>query len=127
MPTSLNLLQRKLAARVSYLDSAFDRHIVSRVTKRRIDRFALQEGLVSALWQAWGNFCRETIIRSAQGAYTRAGELTTCGFSAHTEAEIAFIARQLSNKATVNRGKALRGNHEEPTWGDPNKLNLIVN
>ncbi len=125
MPTSLKTIKNKLAVRVRALDAAFDRHIITPVTVRRIDRFALQEGLISALWQAWGRFCRDAIIRSVQGALTEQGTLTTSIYSARRDMEVAYIALQLSRNQTVGNVKALSGSYQEPTWGDAIKLNRI--
>ncbi len=126
MPTSLDALHLKLAVRVRSLDKAFDRHITKPKVFSRIDRFALHEGLVSPLWQAWCWFCRNTIICSAKGAHTALGVLTTSGYSQYQEMEIAYIAKKFSQNQSVGRVRSLRGNHQEPTWGDAEKLNRMA-
>lgn len=126
MPISLESLQTKLAARVSTLNSAFDRSIVSRGATRRVDRHALQEGLISALWQSWGGFCRATILHSASGNATVAGVAVTSPYAGRPDAEIAWIAKRLAEQAGVANIRALTAMREEPTWGDVTKLNLIT-
>ncbi len=126
MPTSLDVIQKKLNRRLSVLDSGFDRHLIEPVAVQRVDKFALQEGYVSALWQAWCGFCRELLIQSAQGSITRSGIVTTSPHSGLGEMEIAYVAKRLSNNVAVNRIRPLTGSHQEHTWGDLSKLNLVA-
>lgn len=125
MPILLDAIRRRLASRISTLDHAFDRHAVNGV-QRRTDRSAMQEGLVSALWQAWCAFCRDTVLASALGATTSQGTQVTSPYVGRTEMEICYIARQLAQKHSVSTIKSLGGRHLEPTWGDLNRLNLIL-
>lgn len=125
MPTSLNKIRAKFLRRLQVVDSAFERHLVTPVVKLRADRYALQEGLISHLWQYWNIFCRELVLASTQGALTKAGALTTSPYSANTEAEVAYVARKLSRRENIGTIRALSGSHLEPTWGDVAKLNLI--
>ena len=126
MPTSLDAVRQKLCSRVRILDSAFDRHVRLYSSKKRIDRFALQEGLVSTLWQSWCAFCRATLIGSATGIISGSGQQITSPYAGHSDMEIAYVAKVLSDGHQVNRIKALKGSHQEPTWGDLNKVNLIA-
>ena len=126
MPISLESLQVKLAGRVNTLNSAFDRSITSREGTRRVDRNALQEGLISALWQAWGAFCRATILHSASGNATVAGVTVTSPYAGRSDPEIAWIAKRLAERNSVANIRALAAMREEPTWGDVSKLNLIT-
>jgi hypothetical protein len=125
MPILLEAVRRRLISRISVLDRAFDRHAVAGV-RRRTDRSAMQEGLVSAIWQAWCAFCRETILASALGTTTSAGAPVSSPYVGRTEMEVCYVARQLALKVPVTTIKALGGRHMEPTWGDLGKLNLIV-
>lgn len=126
MATSLDTIRRKLLARTRSLDLAFERHALAPIFKVRTDRFAVQEGLLSSLWQSWCTFCRETIISSAQGISTKTGHKTTSPYAGNSEMEIAFVARELSQKRVVNAVKILPARHLEPTWGDLVKINLIA-
>lgn len=126
MTISLDGLRDKLQRRLKVLDSGFDRHVLDPVAVRRADKFALQEGYVSALWQAWCSFCRELIIHSAQGARTRSGTTTTSPHSALGEMEIAYVAKRLSNGNPINRITPLAGSHQEHTWGDLSKVNVVA-
>ncbi|MEM1040399.1 MAG: hypothetical protein AAGI12_13125 [Pseudomonadota bacterium] len=126
MPISLEQLNGKLLQRIQVVDNAFERHVASPALKYRVDKNALQAGLISFLWQSWSDFCREVILGSVQGAVTKSGQQTTSPHSARTSAEIAFVAKQLANSHPVNQVRTLSGRHVEPSWGDPAKLNLIT-
>lgn len=128
MPTSLSGLYQRLRWRTAVLDAAFERHVSERARKRRIDRFAFQEGLVSALWQSWCTFCRSTVINSALGATSASGQSVSSPHWNRVEMEIAYIARELSQRRTIVAASVqpLSGNQLEPTWGDLAKLNLII-
>jgi hypothetical protein len=54
MPILLDARRRQIS-RLSTLDRIFDRHAIQGV-RRRAERSALQEGIVSALWQCWCSF-----------------------------------------------------------------------
>lgn len=126
MPTSLENIRLKLQRRLTVLDSGFDRHLLVPVAVQRVDKFALQEGYVSALWQVWCNFCRELLIHSTKGAVTSSGNNTTSPHVALGEMEIAYIAKRLSNNLAISSIKPLSGSHQEHTWGDLAKLNLVA-
>jgi len=125
MPTSLERIRDKFYRRINIVDGAFDRHVVNPSLRYRIDRYALQEGLLSNLWQSWNLFCRDILIASAQGANTAAGVLTTSPYAGLTEPEIAFVFQKLSRNQNVGTIKPLSGRHFEPTWGDPVTINRI--
>lgn len=125
MPTSLSLYRTKLVVRVETLDSAFRRHLRVAGAMRQLDRCALREGFVSALWQYWGQFVRSVLIESTRGAIRNDGTITASPFAAHAEAEIAYICMQLARRQPIGRIRAIRGPHLEPTWGDVDKAILI--
>lgn len=126
MLTSLDTIRIKLKRRLSALDSGFDRHIIAPVVVQRVDKYALQEGYVSALWQAWCRFCRELIIHSVMGAMTRSGVATTSPHAGLGEMEIAYVAKSLASRKVVNAIRPLAGSHQEHTWGDLSNLNLVA-
>jgi hypothetical protein len=125
MPTSLENVRSKLLTRVSVVNGAFDRWLVCRSGKTRVDRFALQEGFISQLWQAWGIFCRQTVIYSAQGCNTASGMLTNSPHIELSEGEIAYVVKQIIAGKGFLPGKALPM-HLEPTWGDTSKLAIVA-
>lgn len=90
MTISLDETRQRLAIRLAIVNGGFERLLVARSSGFRIDRFALQEGLVSQLWQAWGIFCRQTIMVSAVGGVTASGQMTTSRFAGLSESQIAF-------------------------------------
>jgi hypothetical protein len=126
MPISLDAHRDRLLGRIHLLDRAFDRHLNEIPDKRRFDRSALQEGLVSALWQSWGSFNREVVIRSALGATTRSGLITNSPFQQNTESEILFASKKFASNQTFNKIRPIGGSHLEPTWGDITKLARII-
>jgi len=125
MPISLDDIRKKFFQRLNTADRAFERHVVDPSLSYRFDRYSLQEGLLSNLWQSWNLFCRDTLIASAQGAITSAGVLTTSPYVGLTEPEIAFVSQRLSRNEPVGIIRPLSGRHLEPTWGDPVKINRI--
>lgn len=124
MTILLSSVQGRLLRRIGRLDAAFDRE-VSGGHIRRLERSAFQEGLVSALWQSWCGFCREVLIGSARAAQSASGAAVTSPYAAHDEMEIAYIAKQIASARNIGTIRALAGQHQEPTWGDPSKLTLI--
>ena len=126
MTNSLEVINSKLKEYLLILDNGFDRHVIEPVFVEVVDKHALQEGYVSALWQAWCSFCRELLILSTQGATTVSGSTTTSPHSTLGEMEIAYVAKRLSENLTVNNVRPLIGNHQEHTWGDLAKLNLVA-
>lgn len=126
MATCLNSLKLKFEMRLKVSERAFERHIVEPCTNFQTDRFALQEGLVSRLWQIWNAFCRDITLASVKGAKTTSGANTTSPYSANTEKEILYIASKLSKSSAIGTIKEIGGSHLEPTWGDISKLNLII-
>lgn len=126
MPIFLAEVESGLRVRLALIEAAFIRLEASKLSYRTIDRFALQEGLISALWQSWGKFCRDVLVQSASGARVASGAITNSPYSTNTEAEIAYVARQLAQNANIGNIKALVGAHQEPTWGDLTKINSIV-
>lgn len=127
MPISFNQVRSKLLMRLSTLDKAFERHVIAPSVAKSVDRYALQEGLISSLWQAWGEFCRDAVIGAVQGANTTAGVLVNSpAYSARTDLEIAFVAKRLATAQPIGTIRSVAGRHQEPTWGDVNKLILIL-
>jgi hypothetical protein len=95
MPTSLEISRAKLQQRLNVVETALERHSQGLTFSRRVDRHALQEGIISILWQSWCWFCREVVIASARGAVTSSGLVTTSPYAAMTKPELVYIAKQL--------------------------------
>jgi len=127
---ALSVALAKLNARIASVDASFDHYLTNLKpgSFRRLHRFALQEGLISFVWQAWCHFCRSTIIGSARGEPTVTGGVSGSPYSGHSEAEIAFLAKHFSTGATKAPPSVqpIKGSYLEPTWGDLGKLNKIV-
>lgn len=125
MPLLLEQSKSKLHARIDIISSAFTRHIVN-PPKRLVDKHAIQEGLISNLWQAWCYFCRDSIIKSAKGALTSNGVTTASPYAALSDMQIAYIARRASRNENFQPGPSLSGSWQEPTWGDISKISDII-
>lgn len=121
LKTNLN----KLLARLSVVEARFIDFQSSLPFRLDHSDWMFLEGLSSATWQYWGTFCRSVVIDSALGATTAAGvKLTPCAGSWQEVSHIASCAARSKKPAPGGTNADLR---IEPTWGDPNKLNLIIN
>ena len=118
----------RFCARINLISSALGRASLQRVKERRVDRYARNEGLISALWQFWNNFSRNAIIHSALGTTTASGMRTSSRFSNLSESQLLSVCRAVARREQVPSNiKPLSGSHLEPTWGDDGKIQLIVN
>ena len=124
--TSLSYFQDKLCQRLFVLESAHRRLLLRRAYIRKIDRFSLQQGLISALWQAWNDVSRSILLFSAKGAVSSGGVVITSAFSQYTFDEIRFAALRVSRNENIGTPRAIAGDHLEPNWGDLNKANRII-
>lgn len=93
---------------------------------RKIDRFSIQEGLISELWQAWCYFCRSTLLLSLKGATTTNGLAVTSPHAALSMDEIRYFASQAAKNNGLKSPKPIKGDHSEPTWGDLRVINNII-
>lgn len=126
MAILLERVRTELLIRLRHLDDAVTRHLISPAVSRRIDRSAIQEGYISAVWQTWSAFCRRLFIESARGGITSSGTVITSPYHANSEMEIAFVALRLSHNEPIKRLIPLKGSHLEPSWGDVGKAQLIA-
>ena len=124
--TSLSYFQDKLCQRLRVLESAHRRLLLNRLNIRKIDRFSLQHGLVSALWQAWNDVSRSILLYSVKGALSANGAVITSAFSQFTFDEIRFAAMRVSRNENVGLPRTIAGDHQEPNWGDLAKVNRII-
>lgn len=117
----------RFCARIDLISSALGRASVHRAKERRIDRYARNEGLISALWQLWNTFSRSAIIQSALGTTTTSGMRTSSRFSNLSESELLSVCRAAAARRQVPSNiQPLNGSHLEPTWGDDRKIQLII-
>ncbi len=126
MPISLEILSNKLRRRLNVLESALERHSSGPRLSKRVDCQAIQEGIISTLWQSWCWFAREVVIASAKGAVTSSGLVTTSIYALNAEPEIIYIAKQLAWQRPIGQIKPILRGFQEPTWGDLDKLNRII-
>ena len=128
MTVYLKSIDDRLDLRLVRMELAHKRIVESRSRVKRVDRFALQEGLISSLWQTWCDACRSIVLNSAKGALTTSGVHVTSSYSPYTIDEIRFASMRFSRQEPVNPNRltALRGDYLEPTWGDFSKLQLVI-
>jgi hypothetical protein len=123
---SLPYFQAKLNQRTITIEASFRRLSATRTGMKKSDRFAHQEGLISALWQSWCSFCRSTIIWSLKGTQSSSGLAITSSIAHHSLDEICFAAMKASKNQTVGAIRPITGDHLEPTWGDLRKINTML-
>ena len=125
MSMSFERLSMQLNSRVDRLDSAFERHLFNLDNKRYVDIYALQEGLISSLWQTWCLYCKSIFFGSIRGGITSNGQhIVTPQYFQLTDYELFYVAKLLGENKPVNQIKQAKP-QSEPTWGDVNKLSLI--
>lgn len=125
--TLLANCHNRLSVRLKIVSGALERASTQGRKQKRIDRFASQEGLISAMWQAWNNFSRTVIILSAQGTITAQGSYTHSQYENLSEEQLLYVCREASYARSIGRIRSLSNSHLEPTWGDATKINRIIN
>lgn len=123
---SLHFYQIKLERRTETLNSAFLRLSRNRKSLRKFDRFALQEGLISQLWQVWSDFSRSTALSSLKGTISATGVEINSEYSGYSISEIRFATMKAARQQPVGTCRAIGGDHLDPTYGDLSKMNKIV-
>lgn len=87
----------------------------------------LLEGLISRVWQAWSEFCRDCVVKSCLGTRTGTGTAVAALIEAIDEHHISGAAilanRKYSPPYWGNPNTLFR---LEPTWGDVNVLVRII-
>lgn len=117
----------KLNIRLNRLDSAFERHFFNLDSKRYVDIYAFQEGLISALWQTWCSYCKSIFIGSIKGAETLSGAIIdTPPYENSTEYELFYLANMWGDNKAINQVRSAKP-QSEPTWGNVDKLSIIFN
>lgn len=115
----------KLLARLSLVEDHFINFQSSMPIRLDHSHWMFLEGLSSATWQYWGAFCRSVVIDSALGASTAGGvKLQPC---AEKWEEVSHIASRVARSQKPVAGGVNADLRLEPTWGDPGKLNVVIN
>ena len=117
MSKNLEIIRRRLCLRLRYMDATFDRQLRSPSFTQRRERYAFQDGLISALWQSWCIFCRAILMASASGTNTKGGKPITSPYLHLSESQLAYVMRQLSLGEQIRTVKSLKGMYLEPAWG----------
>lgn len=118
----------KLKARLAVLDSAFERNLLITNPNKCADRYALQEGLMSSLWQAWCIYCRNILFGSITDGMTTSGIRVSSPYSHLSDRELVFLAQKASQGYNLSTAIIRTAPpYFEMTWGDVLKLNPIVN
>lgn len=128
MTVSFDKALSKLKARTIVLDSAFERNLLITSPNKCTDRYSLQEGLMSSLWQAWCIYCRTILFGSITDGLTINGNRVSSVYSQLSDRELVHFASKASSSVNLaNVAVKSASAHFELTWGDPVKLNPIVN
>lgn len=115
--------------RLDKLSLIVDDVLANRSTMSNNDRYALTEFIVSETWQAWNAFCKDVIIKSVQGCTARDGAVIPV--RANSKNDYWRICYEASCQAKSQKVKA-NGHlsfkfYNAHTWGDANKMILVVN
>lgn len=99
----------------------------NRTNLKRWEFNYLTEVLISDIWQAWCNFCRELILSSCRGTIARNGQLVNKRFGDNSLQRIGYEAKQANYNHNVTANGHLNFMiRNEPTWGDLNSIIRIV-
>lgn len=118
-------VSKKLESRLEILDTLFQNYALRKPVKLLGHRLALQEGLISQLWQTWNFFARATILCSLSGGMDSDGNRISSPLSHLSELEQLWLATEFSKKKKPSIVKPLRGAHLEATWGDYKKSHEV--
>ncbi|WP_157737618.1 hypothetical protein [Kosakonia cowanii] len=128
MTISFDRALSKLKARTNVLDSAFERNLLIVSPNKCTDRYAVQEGLMSSLWQAWCMYCRTIIFGSITDGLTVNGVRVSSSYSHLNDRELVYLAQKASQGCNLaNITVKAAPPHIEMTWGDALKLNPVIN
>ena len=83
----------------------------------------LSETLISDLWQAWCNFCRELLLLSCRGTKDRNGNVILKLNRDNSRNRILYeVSQNKSNSHITANGHNNFKNHKDITWGDMSYL-----
>jgi hypothetical protein len=86
------------------------------------------EGVLSKIWQCWGNFCRECVFQSCLGTITSSGVAVPALASATSDQLVSGAAVRAKKLTAIAPywGPANSILRNEPTWGDVDVLTRII-
>ena len=99
------------------MDEEFQRRLTLAPIEKRISRNATQEGLISALWQTWSDFCRSIIICSLSGGVDSHGAFIASPYHTLTIDEILWLSSRLASRQTPTVIQSITDNRKEQSWG----------
>jgi hypothetical protein len=126
MPIYLADTRARFERRLDRLEAALSSLASQRTSLQLVEYIPRAEGLLSALWQIWCGFCRDTILQSAAGAYRANGTQVLSNYIGWPEAQVTWLSAQFARGLNPNSVKSLSTMRSEPTWGDLSKFNLIA-
>jgi len=108
------------------LDEHFNRDIINRVSRRRLHRNTIGEGIISSLWQSWCYFCRSVIINSTSGTITNSGVDVSSPFTYLNERQIITLSLKFCRGERIPQNINMANGWVDLAWGDIEKLHLII-
>lgn len=122
----LQTFERRLRARLLRAERAFtEAAVLSQHKDRHLRRHGF-EGALSDAWQAYCDFSREVCIHSSIGAMRGNGVPTVASINPATPERASHIAIRSVIPAAPQPNAINATLLKEPTWGDSNKINLII-
>ncbi len=89
--------------------------------------FLYMSGIVNFIWQIWGSFFRTFWLTHLLGGRNYDGTIIPPKFLGKSEEEILYFVNYLLKRnvpISIPKRKLFR--HQEPTWGDIDKINTIA-
>ena len=86
----------------------------------------LTESLISALWQLWCTFCRQTIFLSCSGTISRQNNVIAARHGDNSHRRLGYEAKCATRGQNLKPAKTIQYLRQEPTWGDQDKIIDII-
>lgn len=116
-----------LESKLARSERGFREALTLSKNEARQRRRHLMEGALSDAWQAYCAFVRSVVIRSATGCTTASGNLYPASVAPASWQRVSYIAAQAARNKNIQAGGLNSVLRIEPTWGDSNKIVLILN
>ena len=125
--TKLAPVYSRFERRLDVLEDEFAAWVAESPRPMKMEDHMFLEGLISTVWQHWSLFCRRLVIASALGCKTRSGVVVAACVTPATWGRVSYIASRVKNDRRVHQGKENSLLRKEPTWGDVQRLQDVLN
>lgn len=123
----METVYHRLDRRISNAQDRFIEIIKEKSKSSQEDNWARTESLVNHTWQIWSLFCRQLVMISALGGSTRSGTIVPSCVHPASPGRVAYIASCAFSGNSIKPNKIISSAKKEPTWGNVDKLNDIIN